>query len=133
MTAAGTFSPPPTNSTFTISCSAANRVSASRTTAGWCSPSTSAMTLIRSPRFLTSGSARSAERRLLVLVRLARELDDRLLPFEWVLAIDPNPFRAHLDYVVARAPVAAEAKCRDGAGGHDEQVLQMPGIRHVLV
>ena len=70
-----TFSSPPTNSTPAISCSVARRSSASRTTAGWCSPSMSAITLIGVE---LRGSGDRAQAVLLVLVRLARELDDRL-------------------------------------------------------
>src|SRR5690348_13485428 len=93
----------------------------------------SAITLIATRGPGRSGSDRRAQARLLVLVRLARELDDRLLALERVLAVDADPFLPHLDDVVAGSPVPAEAKRRDGAGGDHEQVLEVPGIWDVLV
>src|SRR2546425_6470581 len=79
------------------------------------------------------GGTLDVEVGLLVLLGLARELDDRLLPLERILPVDPDPFRAHLDHVVTGPAVAAEPKRRNGAGCDDEEVLEPPGIGHVLV
>src|SRR2546427_3359228 len=79
------------------------------------------------------GGALDMEVGLLVLLGLARELDDRLLSLERILPVDPDPFRAHLDHVVAGPAVAAEPARRNGAGRDDEEVLEPPRIGHVLV
>ena len=76
-----------------ISCSAARRSSASRTTRGWCSPSMSAITLIDGRRCAARSAAPRRGRAFSYSCVVARELDDRLLPVERVLAIDPHPLR----------------------------------------
>src|SRR5207302_152537 len=63
---------------------------------------------------------------LLVCLRIGRELDDALLPMEWVAAphVDVRPL--HLDNVVTRPPVDSKTRGRDGPGVDDEEVLQLP-------
>src|SRR5437588_6014374 len=93
----------------------------------------SAITLTESNRWRPCASDRRAEAGLLVLVCRARELDDRFLALERILAVDLDPFRSDLDDVVAGPSVSPEAMRRDRPGCDDEEVLEMPGIRHVLV
>ena len=70
---------------------------------------------------------------LLVLERLEVELDDPLLPVERVAPPDGDVRAVDLDDVVTGARVASEAERRDGAGVDDEEVLEPPRIRNVLV
>src|SRR3954447_3726954 len=70
---------------------------------------------------------------LLERPRLGRELDDPLLPVERVLAPDVDVALVDLDHVVTGARFAPEPHRGDRAGVDDEQVLQPPGVGHVLV
>src|SRR6185312_8103301 len=73
-------------------------------------------------------------RRLLLVLRgLRREADQALAAVERVLAVDADLGRADLDDVVTGPCVAAQAQRRDDAGVHHEEVLEAPGVRHVLV
>ena len=65
--------------------------------------------------------------------RLGRELDDLLLAVERVLPPDVHVRPRHLDEVVAGPGIASETERRDGAGVDDEEVLEPPRVRHVLV
>ena len=70
---------------------------------------------------------------LLVLERLEVELDDPLLAVERVAPPDGDVRAADLDHVVTGARLPPEPERRDGAGVHDEEVLEPPRIRNVLV
>src|SRR5579862_3903035 len=70
---------------------------------------------------------------LLVRLRLGRELDDPLLFVERVLPPDVDMRPLDLDDVVTRASVAAESRRRDRASVDDEEVLEPPRVRDVLV
>src|SRR5919106_1839479 len=70
---------------------------------------------------------------LLELERVDRELDDPLLVVERVLAPDVDVALLDLDQVVAGPRMTPEAKRGNRARVDDEDVLQPPGVRHVLV
>src|SRR3954463_15510834 len=74
-----------------------------------------------------------APRVLLVLAGLEVELDDPLLPVERVPPPDVDVGAGDVDDVVTGPRVASEAQRRDGAGVHDEEALELPCVRHVLV
>ena len=74
-----------------------------------------------------------AARVLLVLVRVDGELDDPLLPVKRVTAPDVDVRAVDLDHVVTGARVPAQAQRGDRSRVDDEEVLEPPGVRHVLV
>ena len=70
---------------------------------------------------------------LLVRLRLRRELDDALLAVEWVLPPDVHVRPGDLDDVVTGSSVPSQAGRGNRAGVDDEEILEPPGVRHVLV
>src|SRR5712691_6238089 len=70
---------------------------------------------------------------LLELERVDPELDDLLLAVEGVLPPDGHVGSGVLDHVVTGPRVAAQPQRRDGARVDDEQILEPPRVRHVLV
>ena len=129
-----TFSSPPANSTAAISCSCSSESSAARTTPGMVLAVYERDDAHRAAPLTPTLHRGMPEARLLVLVRrLARPLDDRLLLVERIPAHDPHGLRVDLDHVVTGARVAAQPQRRDGAGRDHEQVLEPPRVGHVLV
>src|SRR5207245_4198300 len=61
------------------------------------------------------------------------ELDDLLLAVERVLAPNVDVAAGELDHVVTGPCLAAQAQRGDRARVDDEQILEPPGVRHVLV
>src|SRR5207237_3857169 len=67
------------------------------------------------------------------LERADRELEDLRLAVERIPAPDVDMPARELDHVVTGPRLPAQAKRRDGAGVDDEEILELPGVRHVLV
>ena len=70
---------------------------------------------------------------LLVLEGVGRELDDALLSVERMAAPDVDMAAGDLDHVVTGPRVPPQAQRRDRAGVDDEEVLEPPRVRDVLV
>src|SRR5262249_52169015 len=70
---------------------------------------------------------------LLVLEGRRRELDDPFLPVKRVLPPDRNVLARVLDHVVTGPGVATQTQRRDRSGVDDEEVLEPPRVRDVLV
>src|SRR5215212_10778503 len=91
-------------------------------------------------RAITGTGSRLAARRLaeqplvlLVVVRARVERQDRVALVEGVLPIHGDPVRARLDDVVTGLCLATQARGGDGPGVDDEQILESPRVRNVLV
>src|SRR5438552_2014788 len=88
-------------------------------------------------RARTSGPRRDfaldPARLLLELERVERELEDPVAAVERVLPPDLDGRAVELDDVVTGARVAAEPQAGDRARVDDEEILQPPRVRHVLV
>ena len=70
---------------------------------------------------------------LLVLEGVGRELDDPLLAVERVPPPDIDMAAGDLDHVVTGPRVSPQPQRRNRPGVDDEEVLEPPGVRHVLV